>query len=90
MSNIMEELRQVWRREDLQYLAYLKKTLLEFEALYLKYFNGPLNRQINRLVIEYIVSEINRLKNQLFPVKSDTVYKIVSNAEVVDGKFQSD
>lgn len=89
MDSLLAQLKREWIREDWKYLAYFQKMLLEFEALYLKYFYKSLNRQVNRMVIEYIVSEIDRLKEQLFPVKSDVVYKIVSKVEVKDG-FEGD
>lgn len=88
-GGIMEVLRLEWLREDRKYLAYLQKTLPEFEALYLKYFHKPLYRQVNRMVIEDIVSEIKRIKEQLFPVKSGVTYKLVSVAEENNGKFES-
>ncbi len=83
--NIIEVVKREWIREDRIYLAYLQKTLPEYEALYLKYFHKSLYRQVNRMVIEDIVREINWIKAQLFPVKSNVVYKMVYSEEVKDG-----
>ncbi|MFA6216400.1 MAG: hypothetical protein WDL87_01940 [Candidatus Omnitrophota bacterium] len=89
MDNVFAQLKREWIREDRTYLAYLQKTLPEFETLYLKYFHKPLYRQVNRMVIEDIVSEIKQIKERLFPVKSGVTYKLVSVAEDNNGKLES-
>lgn len=57
MSDLWEEIKQFWIKEDYNYLSYLKKQLQEFNKLYLKYFDKPLYREINTMVIEDIKNE---------------------------------
>jgi hypothetical protein len=82
MISLCEEIRQIWTREDYKYLEYLKKKLVEFSHLYLRHFDKPLYREVNRMVIEDIKKEMEGLNAGLCGDKAnrrDIRYHLAGN-----------